>query len=171
MIAAVLLDFGETMVERISDRYAPLTELDVRPFPETAPTLRALQEAGFMLAVVSNTDTTNDEQMSVVLRNFELRRYFNAVVTSISTGIRKPGSAIFQRALSQLACDPGESVMVGDDVDADIAGGSALGMATVHVNRGASGHPTSAATLTVASLQELPAELAEMNQRLRAGGG
>lgn len=171
MIAAVLLDFGETMVERISDQYAPLTELEVRPFPETAPTLQALQEAGFLLAVVSNTDTTNDEQMSVVLRKFDLRRYFNAVVTSISTGSRKPGAAIFERALSQLACNPNEGVMVGDDVDADIAGGVALGMATVHVDRSDPAQSTPGATMTVSSLQELPARLAQLNELRRAGGG
>jgi HAD superfamily hydrolase (TIGR01662 family) len=141
MIRAVLLDFGETVIERISDRDRPLTLLSPALFPEAAAALQELKRDGYLLAVVSNTEQTDNAGMDRVLRTLGIRDYIDAAVTSTSEGSRKPERAIFLCALKRLNCSAAEAVMVGDDPEVDIAGGAALGMRTILVRRNRSESP------------------------------
>jgi HAD superfamily hydrolase (TIGR01458 family) len=50
--------------------------------------------------------------------------------------VGKPTVAYFQAALSELDAEPAEAVMVGDDVEADIGGATAIGMRGVLVRTG-----------------------------------
>jgi HAD superfamily hydrolase (TIGR01458 family) len=50
--------------------------------------------------------------------------------------VGKPTAAYFEAALAQLEATPGEAVMVGDDVEADIGGAKRLGMHGVLVRTG-----------------------------------
>jgi HAD superfamily hydrolase (TIGR01458 family) len=50
--------------------------------------------------------------------------------------VGKPTAAYFESALAQLDAAPGEAVMVGDDVEADIGGAKRLGMRGVLVRTG-----------------------------------
>jgi HAD superfamily hydrolase (TIGR01662 family) len=167
VIRAVLIDFGETLVERISDRDAPLTQLAPVLFPETGAALGELKRAGYLLGVVSNTDRTDEEQMEQVLETLGIRGYLDTVVTSVSVGSRKPEPEIFLRALERLACSAAEAVMVGDDAAVDIAGGAALGMPTVLVRRGTPPPPATGADVVIASLLDLRPAL----DRLRSADG
>ena len=167
MIRAVLLDFGETLVERISDRDAPLTQLSPVPFPETGAVLAELKRAGYLLGVVTNTERTDDEAMDRVLTSIGIRGHLDTAVTSVSTGSRKPDSAIFLRALERLGCSTAEAVMVGDDAAVDIGGGAALGMATILVRRRRFELPETNADFVVTSLRDL----APVINRLRAATG
>jgi putative hydrolase of the HAD superfamily len=155
VIRAVLVDFGETLVERISDRDAPLTQLAPVVFPETDAILAELKRAGYLLAVVSNTDTTDDTGMEQVLAELGIRRHIDVAVTSTSAGSRKPDAAIFRRTFERLGCSPTEAVMVGDDAAVDITGAAALGMTTVLVDRDGSQPPDTGADYVIASLRDL----------------
>jgi putative hydrolase of the HAD superfamily len=155
MIRGVLLDFGATLVERISDRDLPLTQLRPVLFSETDAVLGDLKRAGYLLAVVSNTEQTDDEGMDRVLTSIGIRRHLDVVLTSISVGSRKPAGAIFLRALERLGCSAAEAVVVGDDAAVDIAGGVALGMLTVLVLRDGSEPPDSNADFVLPSLRDL----------------
>jgi HAD superfamily hydrolase (TIGR01662 family) len=155
MIRAVLLDFGETLVERISDRDAPLTQLAPVLFPESAMVLGELKRAGYLLGIVSNTDQSDEETMNQVLIRLGIRDYIDTAVTSISVGARKPERAIYLRALERLGCYPAEAVMVGDDAPVDIAGAAALGITTILVRRDQSRLAATGADAIVTSLQDL----------------
>lgn len=48
----------------------------------------------------------------------------------------KPEPAFFNAALASMGCAPGESVMIGDDAEADIGGGMAAGLAGILVRTG-----------------------------------
>jgi HAD superfamily hydrolase (TIGR01458 family) len=50
--------------------------------------------------------------------------------------VGKPTAAYFQAALAELDAAPGEAVMVGDDIEADIGGAKSLGMQGVLVRTG-----------------------------------
>jgi len=50
--------------------------------------------------------------------------------------VGKPTAAYFEAALAQLEASPGDAVMVGDDVEADIGGAKRLGMRGVLVRTG-----------------------------------
>jgi len=53
-----------------------------------------------------------------------------------ATVLGKPSTAYFEAALKALDADAGLTWMVGDDIEADIAGGQAHGMRTVLVRTG-----------------------------------
>ena len=48
----------------------------------------------------------------------------------------KPAAAFFNAALASLGCAPGEAVMIGDDVESDVGGAMAAGLAGVLVRTG-----------------------------------
>jgi HAD superfamily hydrolase (TIGR01458 family) len=50
--------------------------------------------------------------------------------------VGKPSRAYFEAALTELGAEPGETVMVGDDVESDVGGAKALGMRGVLVRTG-----------------------------------
>ncbi len=85
----------------------------------------------------------------------DLERFFDVVVVSEEVGAGKPDPAPFHAALRALDAAPDEVVMVGNDVDRDVAGARAAGIRPIHVDRGA----RSATRDGVADLTQLEALL------------
>ena len=82
----------------------------------------------------------------------------------MDAGARKPARAFFEYALSRCEAAAGEVLFVGNQLNADIAGGEAFGIRTVwlsdEVYRSEDDRPGNAApTYTIATLTELPALL------------
>ena len=80
--------------------------------------------------------------------------------------VGKPSLAYFEAALAELGAEPGEAVMVGDDIDADIGGGQAAGLRTVLVRTGKFREETLAAAdakpdVVLDSIADVPAFLRE----------
>jgi HAD superfamily hydrolase (TIGR01662 family) len=161
MIRAVLIDFGETLVERVVDDVVPLTELTIRPFEDARPALEQLAAAGHRLGLVSNTTQTTARQMRTVLAGMDLERFFDVVLTSFDVGREKPDPAMFALALARLDRAAEQAAMVGNDIVSDVGGAAALGMTTVWLARDRAAVPATAVapTFTVASLSEVPALL------------
>ncbi|MFB6258059.1 MAG: HAD family hydrolase [Flavobacteriales bacterium] len=65
-----------------------------------------------------------------------LEPYLESVVTSDRAGARKPAPGIFRFALEQAGASMKESLMVGDDVEADIIGAQDFGIDQVHFDKG-----------------------------------
>jgi len=68
------------------------------------------------------------------LRNAGLDGYFKEVVTSERAASKKPSSKIFEYALSASGATVNESLMIGDNLDTDIAGAKAMGIKPVFYN-------------------------------------
>lgn len=81
----------------------------------------------------------------------ELESYFATVIVSEEVGVGKPDPAPFQAALDELQLTPADVVMVGNDVDRDIAGARNAHIRPIHVDR--NGGP--ATTHVVADLTQL----------------
>ena len=79
--------------------------------------------------------------------------------------VGKPTRAYFEAALGELDVKPGDAVMVGDDIEADIGGAKAIGMRAVLVRTGKFREDTLAASeqspdAVLDSIADLPAWLA-----------
>ena len=99
----------------------------------TVPLLADLQKAKISLALVSNAtgpvDIFDDD-----LRDKGLASFFRVVVWSSAVGYRKPNPRIFQAALNGLGLSAGKAIlMVGDHEQADVLGGSHMGLTTIKV--------------------------------------
>lgn len=68
------------------------------------------------------------------LRTSGIASYFDQVINSEMAGVKKPDPQIFRLALERTGVLPQHSVMVGDNLEADILGARALGIHTIHLN-------------------------------------
>ena len=102
-------------------------------FADAHDTLRSLSRRRVKLGVISNV--SSHEVAVRILEKVGLVRYFDLIVTSALTGIRKPDPGIFRYALYQLKMEPEEAVIVGDSEKHDIQGGYASGLKTVLIDR------------------------------------
>lgn len=125
-----LIELGELSPEVLGDgsvsRVACLCYEAARECVEEArPTLEAL--AGkYPLVLVSNFYGNVEE----VLRDFDIRRYFNGVIESAVVGVRKPDSRIFRLGVVALGMEPEDVLVVGDSYRKDILPAREIGCKT-----------------------------------------
>ena len=66
------------------------------------------------------------------LKNSKIKHYFEAIYDSESVGVKKPDPKIFEHALKDSESNPKESLMVGDNYEADVLGAKKLRINTLH---------------------------------------
>lgn len=106
-----------TLYERVMDPRAWI------PYPDTAPTLRALHARGIRIGIVSNVP----QDLRPIFAAHVLADLVDAFTHSFEVGVEKPDPAIFQRACEALGTKPEETLMVGDHPVAD-AGAQRAGL-------------------------------------------
>ena len=122
----------EVLKEAIAAMYK-VTEAHWHLEKDTHNTLSELTQKGYRLCIISNASNTED--LNNLVDNANLRQYFNAIIISAEEGIRKPDSRIYEKALSVMKSTPGESIMVGDTLGADIFGAQKVGIYAVWISR------------------------------------
>ena len=102
-------------------------------YPHTKMTLIEIMRSGIRCAVISDAP-----KLEVWLRivGLDLHHYFDPVITSEDFGVKKPAPQPFRKALELLGTQPGETLMVGDWADRDIAGAKSLGIKTAWAKYG-----------------------------------
>ena len=107
-------------VQKEADLFVSGWMQGIRPFPEVEPLLAAL--AGKVtLGVITNG---HPQQTRTKLALLGLDRWFDGslVLASEAVGRAKPDRFIFDLALERAGVPAGETVMVGDSLESDIAG-------------------------------------------------
>jgi putative hydrolase of the HAD superfamily len=107
----------------------------------------------YRLGVVSNFYGN----LETVCQEFELYRYFSALVDSVAVGLRKPDPAIWSLALKKLEVKPENAWVVGDSYDRDVVPAKHLGCSTVWLKGKSWMTPpsTEAADYTILKFEEL----------------
>lgn len=100
-------------------------------FPYTIEILEYLTAKDYVLHLITNG--FNNIQHNK-LYNSNLTKYFKEVITSEKANSLKPNREIFEFALNATGANAEESVMIGDNIDADIKGAMNAGLDTVFVN-------------------------------------
>ncbi|MCC6690098.1 MAG: noncanonical pyrimidine nucleotidase, YjjG family [Bacteroidia bacterium] len=95
-----------------------------------------------------------EEIQLVKMRASKLDKYFNTIITADKAGAKKPSPEIFEYALNKTKAVKSESLMVGDNLEVDIAGARAVGIDQVFYNFKKIKHNESA-TYEIVSLKEL----------------
>ena len=88
------------------------------------------------------------------LKSAGLFSYFSDVFVSDEMGFEKPDSRFFSKCLHRIHFRPEEVLMVGDSLQADIAGGAKSGLKTFWLNRTKKPNPSD--TLPDYEIQGLP---------------
>lgn len=136
-LAFLVQFYGYLAVDRklvrqaVDAHYAPLVAAVVA-LPGAVAAVQALQQAGFRLAVVANSNC--DRSVQRMVRQIGLRAQFDIVLTSQTTQMRKPRPDLYTMALQAWDVDPYQAVAVGDRLDEDIAPAQELGLRAVLFN-------------------------------------
>ena len=104
-------------------------------YPDAAPALQRLREAGMTLVCVSNWDISLEQ----VLDRCGLAELLDGIVSSAAAGARKPDPAIFATALELAQCQAGEAIHVGDNAEEDVEGAAAAGIRVLLLDRDGGG--------------------------------
>jgi len=75
------------------------------------------------------------EIQAVKMDSAEIAHYFTLVVTSETANAKKPDPLVFEYALSAAGAHVSESLMIGDNYEADIMGAKGVGLDTVFYNQ------------------------------------
>jgi len=66
------------------------------------------------------------------MRTSGILQFFDKVITSESVGVKKPNPKIFHHAMELAETSATNSIMIGDNYEADILGAKQVGMQTIH---------------------------------------
>jgi putative hydrolase of the HAD superfamily len=117
--------------EAVIDALRQLDQGAMVAYPEAAPTLTALRDAGLTVGVCSNWGW----ELNAYLDEVGLLHLIDASITSARAGSRKPHPRIYAKAADALGVDPTDVLFVGDSWEPDVRGPRRLGMRAVHVWR------------------------------------
>lgn len=122
-------------------------------FPGAKEVLDALHGSVQMALVTNGLSAVQRARID----RLDLDRYFEAIVISAEVGQSKPGVAIFELTFQQLVQPAVEStLMIGDSLSSDIAGGRAFGVDTCWFNPDGLPAADPGPTHVVRTLAELP---------------
>lgn len=120
--------------------------------PQEVPALLAmLNEAGFILGIVSNRHEPYEEQ----IREMGLREHFDFLLAAGEVDSFKPDAGIFLAALERAGTSASETLFVGDNYYADVVGAQRAGLRPVLYDP--SGLFPEADCAVIRSFEELPA--------------
>jgi len=129
-----LLEFklgDEVLAKKLSAAYLEILPTKKALFPYTIEILDYLINRKYKLHLITN----GFEQVQWrKLENGQIAHYFSEVITSEAACCLKPNKEIFDFAIGKAGCCYHESVMLGDNLDADILGAMNAGMDTIFVN-------------------------------------
>jgi putative hydrolase of the HAD superfamily len=112
------------------DAYVRLCPTKTNLFPHAHETLQYLQSK-YILHLISNGFK---ESQKLKIAGSNLAGYFQHIIVSEDVGVNKPDKAIFEYAINLAGTNKGESVMIGDSLEADIYGALNFGMDAIYFN-------------------------------------
>ncbi len=151
-----LLEFkigDEELSKQMSEKFLEILPEKKILFPHTIEILNYLREKDYGLHLITNGF---EKTQWIKLNNSGLAVYFTHVVTSETSNSLKPKKEIFEYALHKSGALLHQSIMLGDNLEADIQGAMNVGMDNIfvnHINATTSLQPT----YTVTHLEQLAA--------------
>ena len=149
-----LLEFkiaDEPLAKKMSVEFLDRLPFKKNVFPYTIEILEYLRHKNYVLHLITNGFESIQQNK---LQTSKLEKYFAEVITSETSMSLKPNKEIFEFAMARAKANVEESIMIGDNLEADIQGGMNAGMDTVFVNHLRKKH-TMKPSFEIFHLQEL----------------
>ncbi|HTB52737.1 MAG TPA: YjjG family noncanonical pyrimidine nucleotidase [Ferruginibacter sp.] len=129
-----LLEFklgDERLAKDMSDKFITILPFKKKLFPHTTEILDYLIDKKYTLHLITN----GFEKVQLnKINSSGIDKYFTHVITSECSNSLKPKKEIFDYALQKAGATLEESIMLGDNLEADIQGAINAGMDCVFVN-------------------------------------
>jgi len=149
-----LLDFqiaDEVLAKEMSEHFLAILPQKKRVFEYTHEILEYLDKKKYGLHLITNGF---EKTQRLKLESAGLTKYFKTIVTSETSNSVKPKKEIFEYAVAKANGKMEESIMIGDNLHADILGAKNAGMDSVFVNH-INGEVNDDPTYTIYHLKEL----------------
>lgn len=129
-----LLDFkigDEKLARQMGERFLDILPEKKGVFPHTFEILNYLRDKQYALHLITNGFEKTQWRK---LNSSGLNIYFTEVITSEGSNSVKPQKEIFDFALQKAGARKEQSIMIGDNPDADIGGAVNAGWDSIFVN-------------------------------------
>ncbi|TXT58739.1 MAG: Phosphoglycolate phosphatase [Promethearchaeota archaeon] len=123
----------DELISELANIYHLCEQDEWIPYKDTRETLTKLSEKGLMLGLLSNHP--HHLAIEKILKNHEMAKYFEVIMTSGKFGERKPNKEIFLHTMEKMGLKNPKKVMMCGDEYADIIGAYKLGMIPVLFKR------------------------------------
>lgn len=120
------------------EEYLKICPTKTNLFPHAHETLTYLQKK-YNLHLISNGFK---EACELKLKHSQLQDYFKTIVISEVFGVNKPDPRIFDYAITKGKAEKTASIMIGDNIDADIRGAMNAGLEAIYFNSIGAEKPT-----------------------------
>jgi len=124
------------LATQIAEDFVTLSPLKTNLFPYAHEALTYLKQQYALHLVTNGFEEVQQKKLDVC----NLRQYFQTITTSEEAGVKKPEGLIFELALKKAGAKVTESLMIGDDLEVDVAGAKGIGMDTLYFNPGRDVH-------------------------------
>ncbi len=157
MVFAQAVGNGQTWQE-LRDEYRAsvdvFSQMDYRAIfrPEAAEVLKLLKDQGYLLALASSTQM---DIITRVLRENQITRYFDPIVSGSQFKQSKPNPEIYNYTAAQLKVSPGQCLVI-EDSTLGITAAYRAGMTIAALIDDRFGFDRSLAHMEIHSLREIP---------------
>ena len=123
-------DVSTKIIYKLSDDYIKYLSSFNFLIDETIPILKYL-DSRYKLHIITNGF---QEVQNLKLINSGIDHFFKTITNSEMAGVKKPNQKIFQLAINKAKTDFNSSIMIGDNLEADIYGALNVGMDAILFN-------------------------------------
>lgn len=124
---ALEISVTDSQILEIADRFIEILPKYNHVFDGTYESLEYLKDK-YRLHIITNGP---DKVQELKLQNSDLKKYFLSITNSEMAGVKKPDPFIFELAMKSANVKAENSLMIGDNLDADIAGALNVGMQVI----------------------------------------
>lgn len=119
------------LAEKMANDYIRISPTKKNLFAGSVDILKYLKNKNYKTAIITNGF---EEVQYTKIKCCNIEKYFDAIITSESVGIRKPHKGIFKHALNTVKSDNNEAIMIGDDIESDMIGSRKSNIDQVYFN-------------------------------------
>ncbi len=124
------LKFTLEKIDQIAEDYIKYLPLNNHLIEGTNDLLTYLSDK-YQLHIITNGFK---EVQRLKLKQSGIEKYFSTITNSEEAGVKKPNSKIFAHALEKAKASKVESIMIGDNFEADIQGAESFGIKSICFN-------------------------------------
>ena len=122
--------FSDDVINKIADDYVISLPVNNFLIKDTILVLDYLRNK-YRLHIITNGFT---EVQNKKIVNSQIKKYFHSIIDSETVGVKKPNIKIFDYALKISGARSKNSLMIGDNLEADILGALNAGFHAIHFN-------------------------------------
>lgn len=125
------IDVSLEIARNIAISFRVLSRKYIKLYDGVVELLEGLKASGKKIFLLSNaqSDFTRPE-----ITLLGLEKYFDGIFISSEVGVRKPGKEFYEKLIDAYGLQPSESIMIGNDINADILGAKAVGLDTLYIH-------------------------------------